>query len=67
MRNCDCVGHRVYARRVFNNGSVHFCVQCLRCLQVCKLPEHGNRPWIKATEIPAGRGIYDFIEPKDAK
>lgn len=67
MHDCDHAGHRVYARRVFNNGTVHFCVQCLKCLRVVKLEEHENKPWIKVESIPPGRKIHDFIEPEDAQ
>ena len=65
MRDCDHAGHRVYARRVFRNGSMHFCVQCLTCLAVVKTAEHNFRPWIRLDEIPPGRAIHDFIEPDD--
>lgn len=67
MRDCDHVGHRIYARRVFTNGTVHVCVQCLKCLRVVKLPEHGNRPWLRIDEVPSGRKIHDFIDDGDAK
>jgi hypothetical protein len=67
MRDCDHVGHRVYARRVFANGTVHFCVQCLVCLRTLKLDDHGGRPWIRVEEVPAGRKIHDFIEREDAQ
>jgi len=63
MRDCDHAGHQVYARRVFRNGSVHFCVQCLTCLSVVKAERHQYRPWIRADEVPAGVVIHDFIEP----
>lgn len=59
---CEHFGHRVYARRTFSNGSVHVCVQCLNCLQVVKMPEHGNRPWIRKDEIPSGFVIHTFLE-----
>lgn len=64
MTGCDHHGHRVYARRVFANGSVHHCVQCLRCLRVVKLPEHDDRPFIRRDEVPAGKAIHEFIEPE---
>lgn len=67
MDDCDHLGHRVYSRRQFANGTVHFCVQCVRCLRVVTLPEHGNRPWLKVDEIPAGRKIHDFIESEDVR
>lgn len=67
MHDCDHVGHRVYARRVFANGTVHFCVQCLHCLRAVKLPEHEFRPWIRIDEIPPGRKIHDFIEQEDTQ
>lgn len=65
MQDCDHVGHKVYARRTFVNGTVHLCVQCLNCLRVVKLPEHGNRPFLRIEEIPSGHKIHDFIEPND--
>lgn len=64
MRDCDHVGHRVYTRREFSNGTTHHCVQCLNCLAVVKLPEHGNRPLIRLDEIPANKAILPFIEPE---
>lgn len=67
MRDCDHAGHKVYARRLFANGAVHFCVQCLHCLSVVKLDEHDWRPWIRVEEIPAGRKIHDFIEQEDTQ
>jgi hypothetical protein len=66
MKDCDHHGHRVYARRSFANGSVQYCIQCTRCLEVVKTPEHGYRPYIRHDEIPTGNKIFDFIEPEDA-
>lgn len=65
MRDCDHVGGRVYAVRTFANGTKHICVQCLLCLKAVKIPEHGNRPWIRRDEVPQGRKIHEFIEPGD--
>lgn len=65
MRDCDHHGHRVYARRIFPNGSAHICVQCIKCLSVVKLPEHNNRPFIRPDEVPPGKTVYAFIEPED--
>jgi hypothetical protein len=62
MHDCDHAGHRVYARRTFANGTVHYCIQCTRCLSVVKIPQHGNRPWIRHDEIPLGRTVHAFIE-----
>lgn len=62
MHNCDCVGHYFYTKRIFKNGTIHFCAQCKSCLRVVKLPIHNFRPWIKPEEIPTGNIIQDFIE-----
>lgn len=62
--DCDHQGHRVYARRVFRNGTTHYCLQCLLCLTTVKAEEHGNRPWIRHDEIPAGMPVYSFIDPE---
>lgn len=69
MQNVDCdhVSSKVYARRTFSNGSVHHCVQCLRCFCVVKLPEHNNRPWIRLDEVPLGRAVHAFIEEGQAQ
>jgi len=65
VRDCDHVGHRVYTKRVFANGTTHHCVQCLRCLRVVKMPEHDMRPFIRRDEIPAGIMPRPFIEPEE--
>ena len=65
MRDCDHAGHRRYTRRVFANGTVHYCVQCIKCLRVVKLDEHDQRPWIRFNEIPTGKTIHPFIEAVD--
>lgn len=69
MRNDDCghVGHLVYARRVFANGTNHICVQCLKCLAVVKMPEHGYRPWIRLEEVPEGMAVHAFVDEGQAK
>lgn len=67
MKDCDHHGYRVYARRTFSNGTVHYCVQCTKCLSVVKIAEHGNRPFIRHDEIPTGKKIFDFIEQEDAQ
>jgi len=64
MRDCDHVGHRVYTKRTFSNGTTHYCVQCLRCFAAVKMPEHNNRPFIRRDEIPANKTIFTFIEPE---
>jgi len=65
MRDCDHAGHRRYTRRVFANGTVHYCVQCIKCLRVVKLDEHQNRPFIRFNEIPLGKTIFQFIDAGD--
>jgi len=69
MQNVDCdhVGHRVYVRRTFVNGSIHYGIQCLKCLSIVKDDKHGNRPWLKAQEIPAGKAVYEYIDPEQVK
>lgn len=67
MRDCDHSSHLVYARRTLPNGSTHFCVQCLKCLDTVKLAEHDFRPFIRVKEIPAGQPIYDYVDRGDAQ
>jgi hypothetical protein len=66
MRDCDHVGHRVYALRTFANGTVHYCIQCTRCLAIVKTEEHQFRPFIRRDEIPTGKTVYPWINPEDA-
>ena len=66
MSDCDHKLARQYARRVFSNGSVHFCVQCTKCLDLVKLPEHSYRPFIRPDEIPIGRTIHEWISREGA-
>ena len=63
--DCDHVGHRVYTRRVFANGTTHYCVQCLNCRSLVKLPEHDYRPFIRRDEIPADRAIHRWVDPTE--
>lgn len=65
MSDCDHSGRRVYARRIHPNGPVHICVQCLECLDLVKLPEHGMRAFIKLSEVPAGKPVHEWIKPED--
>lgn len=67
MHHCDHIGRRRYTRRVFANGTVHICVQCMECLSLVKLPEHGNRPFIRLDEVPPGRQIHEWINPDDVQ
>lgn len=65
MSDCDHKGSKRYARRFFSNGSVHICVQCIKCYSVVKLPEHNNRPFIRTDEVPPGRAIHEWISPDE--
>lgn len=63
MADCDHAGNLRYVRRNLPNGSVHICVQCSRCREVVRLPEHNYRPLIKIYEVPAGATIHEYIHP----
>ena len=65
MHDCDHVGARHYVRRTFSNGTTHIGVQCLRCLRIVKLPQHDCRLWIRASEVPPGKTIHEWIDPAD--
>lgn len=64
MKGCDHIGYLQYTRRVFSNGSVHFCLQCEHCLKVVKHPRHNNKLFLKASEIPPGYDIHAFREAR---
>lgn len=65
-QNCNHSNTLRYARRVFCNGSVHYCVQCTRCLDVVKTKRHENKLFIKHEEIPPGAMIFDWIDTEAA-
>lgn len=49
---CDHMGHEFYARITLPNGQSHFCIQCEKCLSIIKSKKHGQRLYIKLSEIP---------------
>lgn len=51
-----------YARRVHQDGTQHFCVQCTECLGVAKLRRHQQHLYLKITDIPANASIHPWIE-----
>ena len=61
MAQCDHVNAKRYARRVFENGTIHYCVQCLKCLRVIKTEKHAGKLFIKHNEIPTNKKIHEFI------
>lgn len=65
MTVCEHIGHRVYTERLLDDGSKHYCLQCLQCLSIVKAPEHENRPLIRRDEIPSGITPRPFIERGD--
>jgi len=67
MNDCDHQGKKIYAKRTMPNGAIQYCVQCLSCLDVVKMPEHGNRPYITHLEIPEGRAVHTFIAAGQAQ
>lgn len=66
MNPCKHLNRR-YTRRVFSNGSTHICVQCLDCLNVVKLPEHGDRPFLRLDEVPFDQKIHEWIDPSQVQ
>jgi len=64
MQNDGCghVGHRVYVRRIFSNGTTHYGVQCKQCKRIIKTEQHGYRLWIKQSEIPSDQPIFPYME-----
>ena len=56
---CNHTGHRVFTRRLFQNLTTHYCVQCLNCGQIVK---HNNKLWLKFEDIPPTKTIYNFDE-----
>lgn len=60
---CSHEGSLRYARRLFTDGTTHYCVQCTRCLEVVKTQRHELRLFIKHEDIPLGAVIFDWIDP----
>ncbi len=64
---CEATGNRLaeherYARRVFANGTVHYCIQNTRTLDIVKHPRHEYRPFIRHDEVPPGCVIHNWID-----
>ena len=51
-----------YARRVFESGSVHYCIQDTRTGDLVKHPAHQYRPFIRHDEVPAGVVVHNWID-----
>lgn len=56
---CKHIGHRVFTKRLFQDLTTHYCVQCLNCGQIVK---HNNKLWLKLEDIPPTKTIYNFDE-----
>lgn len=65
QNDCDHVGFLRYARRTFNNGTQHYCVQCSNCRKVVKHSRHKGKLFIKHSEIPTGYQIHEFMVTDD--
>lgn len=65
MMNCDHYKSKVYAKKTFANGTVHYCIQCIKCLNLVTL-EGQKGQWIKLEDIPENRrhNIRDHIPRK---
>ena len=60
---CEATGNLRYVRRVFANGTVHYCIQNTETLDLVKHPRHDYRPFIRHDEIPVGEPVHQWIEP----
>lgn len=63
MQQCDHKGHVRYVRRVFRNETVHFGVQCAKCLDMVKTERHHHKLFIRVDEIPPHSTIHEWIDP----
>ena len=62
MQNCNHENTQ-YVRRTFPDGTVHYGIQCLDCLDIIKTDRHEGKLFIKHNEIPAGSVIHDWVNP----
>lgn len=60
MENCSHANWR-YARRLLKDDIYHYCAQCVQCHAIVKLPQHQDKLFINANEIPDGELIHPFI------
>lgn len=51
-----------YTRRIFANGTVHYCIQNTLTGDLVKHPRHNMRPFIRHDEIPLGVAIHEWME-----
>lgn len=59
MIECNHIGSRVYTKRIFQNLTTHYCVQCLKCGQIVR---KNNKLWLKIEDIPPTKTIHIFDE-----
>lgn len=64
---CELHGYRLseherYTRRVFANGTIHYCIQNTLTLDLVKHPRHEHRPFIRHDEIPPGETVYNWLD-----
>ena len=52
-----------YCRRILQNSTHHFGIQCLDCLSIIKLDRHVGKLWIKPEDIPSNAPIHAWIDP----
>lgn len=62
--SCNHKGHLRYVRRVFVNGTMHFGVQCSKCLDMVKTEKHDYKLFIRIEEIPPHSTIHEWIDPE---
>ena len=63
--DCDHQDKLRYARRVFADGTAHYCIQCGYCNRVVKHKRHDYKLHIKHSEIPTGYQIHEFANTSD--
>lgn len=61
---CDHIGYTQYVRRVFENGTIHYGIQCELCKRMVKHERHGGKLFIKHSEIPEGYDIHPYQEER---
>lgn len=56
-------GRWQYCRRILQNHTHHFCVQCMDCLSIIKIERHAGKLWLKPDDIPENSPIHAWIDP----
>lgn len=56
-----------YIRKIFEDETVHYAVQCKECRQLIKTDIHDGKLFIKHKDIPPGSVLSEWLDPESTQ